>query len=267
MPPADPAVQTQLAVQLYTLRDHTQTAKDLARTCARLAEDGWRAVQVSAIGPLRPTEVRRILDDHGLICCATHRGPELWEDPQRVIDDHAVLDCRYTAFGGFFPKPEEWSEGSWRAWIDRFNRAAEAYAASPVRIGYHNHSHELAKLGGQLDLRSQRPWDLLLAHLVEHVWFEPDTYWLAHGGLEPATTIRSLGGRVPVVHLKDLAILPDRTIYMAEVGVGNLDWQNILGACREAGVEWYVVEQDTCYRDPFDSLRTSLENLRAMGLR
>ena len=40
----------------------------------------------------------------------------------------------------------------------------------------------------------------------------------------------------------------------------------ILAACREAGVEWYIVEQDHCQRDPFESLGISLRNLKAMGL-
>jgi sugar phosphate isomerase/epimerase len=54
---------------------------------------------------------------------------------------------------------------------------------------------------------------------------------------------------------------------MAEVGEGNLNWPAILEACRQAGVEWYIVEQDTCQRDPLESLRISLRNLQAMGLR
>jgi len=52
---------------------------------------------------------------------------------------------------------------------------------------------------------------------------------------------------------------------MAEVGEGNLDWPDILAAAREAGTEWYIVEQDTCQRDPFESLAISLRNLRDMG--
>jgi sugar phosphate isomerase/epimerase len=54
---------------------------------------------------------------------------------------------------------------------------------------------------------------------------------------------------------------------MAEVGEGNLNWPAILQACREAGVEWYIVEQDICQRDPLESLGISLRNLQAMGLR
>ena len=52
---------------------------------------------------------------------------------------------------------------------------------------------------------------------------------------------------------------------MMEVGAGNLHWPAILNACKTAGVEWYVVEQDTCWRDPFDSLETSLKNLQPDG--
>ena len=51
---------------------------------------------------------------------------------------------------------------------------------------------------------------------------------------------------------------------MAEVGEGNLDWAGILAAARDAGVVWYIVEQDTCERDPFESLKISIENLKAM---
>ena len=52
----------------------------------------------------------------------------------------------------------------------------------------------------------------------------------------------------------------------AEVGEGNLNWPAILNACIYAGVEWYIIEQDSCYeRDPFESLGISLNNLKEMG--
>ena len=53
----------------------------------------------------------------------------------------------------------------------------------------------------------------------------------------------------------------------AEVGEGNLNWPAILAACKEAGVIWYIVEQDICQRDPFESLGMSLRNLEAFGLK
>ena len=63
-----------------------------------------------------------------------------------------------------------------------------------------------------------------------------------------------------------MGIKLDRTQFMAEVGEGNLNWKAILAACEKAGVEWYLVEQDICYRDPFESLEISLKNLKEMGV-
>jgi len=32
-------------------------------------------------------------------------------------------------------------------------------------------------------------------------------------------------------------------------------------------VQWYIVEQDVCQRDPFQSIAISLRNLHKMGLK
>ncbi len=94
---------------------------------------------------------------------------------------------------------------------------------------------------------------------------EIDIYWVQHGGSDPAAWIEKVSQRMPVVHLKDMVIL-DNTQTMAEVGEGNLNWKRILSACKQADVEWYAVEQDVCQRDPFESLKISYDNLRAMGV-
>ena len=95
--------------------------------------------------------------------------------------------------------------------------------------------------------------------------FEIDTYWIQHGGANPVTWLRALRERMHVVHLKDMAMEGGKQLY-AEVGEGNLEWEAILEACRQADIEWYIIEQDTCQRDPFESLKISLDNLRQMGL-
>ncbi len=98
-----------------------------------------------------------------------------------------------------------------------------------------------------------------------YVQAELDTYWVQHGGGDPAAWIRKVKNRMPVVHLKDM-VIQGREQVMAEVGEGNLNWPAILEACREAEVEWYAVEQDICQRDPFESLEISFKNLKKMGL-
>lgn len=245
------------AAQLYTVRQHTQTANDLAATLRRVREIGYTAVQISAIGKIDPRELAAMLRDQGLVCCATHVPLDrLREQSGAVIEEHRLWGCRYAALGAFFP--ERPSAGAWGEFAREFGELAPRLAEGGISLGYHNHDHELVRFDGRTALQ------ILLERMDRSVWFELDTYWLVHGGADPAAWIERVAGRIPCVHLKDMGIRADRTQHMAEVGEGNLNWRVILAACARAGVEWYIVEQDECDRDPFESLAISLANLREM---
>ncbi len=100
----------------------------------------------------------------------------------------------------------------------------------------------------------------------EHLKAEIDTYWIQAGGGDPAEWVRKCAGREPLLHLKDMCVTTDREIRMAEIGEGNLNWPAILSAAEEGGVEFALVEQDSCYdRDPFECLEISYRNLCTMG--
>jgi sugar phosphate isomerase/epimerase len=252
---------SQIGCQMYTLRDFTKTPGDLAKTLARVKKIGYDAVQMSGHGAIEPKELAKMLTGEGLVCAATHVSLDrIKAEPEKVIEEHALWNCRYTAIGGFFMKGQLYQTKDWHDFVQTYNAVAKKFANSPVQIGYHNHSHELAKFDGATAL------SILLKGLDQSIWFEIDTYWIAHGGGDPVQWIDKVKGRIPCVHFKDMAIKPDRTQFMAEVGEGNLNWPAIIKSCRAAGVQWYLVEQDTCYRDPFDSVQLSLQNMKAMGI-
>lgn len=70
-----------------------------------------------------------------------------------------------------------------------------------------------------------------------------------------------------MIHVKDKEVVEgSNETRMAAVGEGNLDWKHLLPACEAAGAEWYAVEQDRCYRDPFDCLKSSFEYLSGLTL-
>ena len=86
-------------------------------------------------------------------------------------------------------------------------------------------------------------------------------------GRTRAADIERVKGRIPCVHVKDMQVDRNRVQKMAEIGAGNLNWPAIFKAAEEVDVEWYFVEQDRSYeRDPFESLAISYRNLKAMGL-
>ena len=65
---------TTVAAQLYTLREFLKTPADIARTLPKVAALGYRAVQLSALGPIDTRELKQILDSAGLTVCASAQG-------------------------------------------------------------------------------------------------------------------------------------------------------------------------------------------------
>lgn len=251
---------TQLAVQMYTLRDFTKTPKDLVNTLNKVKAIGYDVVQISAICPIEYSELKEIVDDAGVSICSTHISFEkMQSDISKVIDEHKTIDCKYPAIGGL-PGVYRNAEG-YAKFAKEATEVGKKLAENGMYFGYHNHSFELEKFGDRTGLE-------ILYEDSDPACFkaEIDTYWVQHGGGDPAAWIEKLAGRIPLLHLKDMTVRAGQPI-MAEVGEGNLNWPRILDAAKNAGVEWYIVEQDTCERDPFDSLKISLENLKAMGMK
>jgi sugar phosphate isomerase/epimerase len=250
---------TKIGAQLYTLRDFAKTPKDIATTLRKVREIGYEAVQLSGLGPIEARELKKILDGEGLIAGSTHTElGRLRNDLGAVIEEHHLWECRHIAIGGL--PIEMHNPQGYAAYAREGSEIAKKLAAEGLTLSYHNHHRELNKVAGRCAL------DIFLEEGDPELFlFEIDTYWVQMGGASPADWIRKVKGRVPLIHCKDLTVLDWKT-EMAEVGEGNLDWDGILKAAEEAGVEWYLVEQDTCQRDPFESLAISLKNLKGMGI-
>ena len=248
-----------IAAQLYTVRDFTQTPDGVVETLKKVAAAGYEAVQLSALAPMDPRELRNICDGEGLAICSTHIDyGQMRDEPEKVIEEHHILGCKYPAIGGM---PSEYRNAQdFVGFAKDASEVVARLAEAGLIFGYHNHNWELEKFGGrtvlQIFFEESDP---------RYFTFELDTYWVQAGGGSPVDWINKLKGRMPLLHLKDMTMRGGQQI-MAEIGEGNLDWPGILAAAKDAGVVWYIVEQDTCERDPFESLKISLENLKAMGL-
>lgn len=255
--------QSVIAAQLYTVRDFCKTAEDLAKTLKKIRQIGYQSVQISGIGPIDPKDVARILQDEQLTCCITHIGlDQMRQDPDGVIEKHKLWNCKYSAVGGFFPAAP-YTLQLWQGFVQEYNQLAAKFATAGLTLGYHNHSHELARI----EKTSTSPLQLLIDTLKAPAFIEIDTYWIAHGGGDPIAWINKCAGRLPCLHLKDMSIVPGKGQVMAAVGEGNLNFPGIISAATRAGTRWFIVEQDDCNgQDPFDCLATSYRNLRALGL-
>jgi sugar phosphate isomerase/epimerase len=120
-------------------------------------------------------------------------------------------------------------------------------------FSYHNHNHELTRFGGNTWLAT-----VLEGSAGSSLNFEIDTYWIQAGGGDPVEWIRRCSGRIPLLHVKDMIVTPEREQRFAPVGDGNLEWEKIFAVAETAGVQWYLVEEDTFYgADPFEDVARS----------
>ena len=249
-----------LAAQLYTLRDYLKTPEDIRANLPRVAAIGYKAVQLSGLGPIDAAELRGICDDLGLEICATHVGIEyILNETAACIAQHEAYGCRHVAIGGL-PGDLRSAEG-YPKFVGMANEAAAKLGAAGMTFSYHNHSFELQRYGDRTALA------LLIEDTDPSVGFEIDTYWIQHGGGDPAAWIEKVSSRCTLIHYKDMQMSGSSQKFSA-IGEGNLNWERINAAVRASVAEWVIVEQDSCElapTDPFESLALSFGNLVAMG--
>ncbi len=248
----------QVAAQLYTLRDFTKTPDDIAATLKRVRKLGYQTVQVSAIGPIEESELVKMLDGEGLAICATHEdAATILDNPQAVAEKLRKLNCKYTAYP--FPRGIDLAnEAQVHALARKLDAAGAVLRAAGQVLTYHNHAIEFIKHGAKTVL------DMIYDETdPQNLQAEIDTYWVQYGGGNPVAWCERLANRLPLLHMKDYKFTKENKHDMAEIGVGNLDWKAIIAAAEKSGCEWFIVEQDICPADPFDSLKASFDYISA----
>ncbi|MDP3178162.1 MAG: sugar phosphate isomerase/epimerase [Spirochaetaceae bacterium] len=250
-----------LGLQMYTMRPHTRTREETEATLKEVAAMGYRAVQVQPdCCPLALEEIGELARSCGLSICATHVSTDwIFQDTSAVIKAHKAIGCDCVGIGAMDERYAD-SGAGFVEFARRYNQAGRMIADHGQRLIYHNHQFEFRRYDGRLGM------EILIDEFDPSISFELDTYWAQTGGADPTVWIRKLAGRLPVVHFKDMSLEEGNRQVFAPVGEGNMNWSGIIAACREAGVSWCVVEQDTCARSAFDCVRSSREYLNGLGL-
>jgi sugar phosphate isomerase/epimerase len=247
----------QIAVQMFSFREHIADRPALVATLRRLRAMGYRSLQLSAALPAMPEgELLRLLDDEGFLPPITaHAAAE------EILTRRAALIARLQRLGVThvaYPAPHLplTSEAAVHQVAAALRPAAQELQAAGITLAYHNHAMEFARFGCRCAL------DILLTEVPE-LEAELDTFWCQDGGGGVHDWIEALHGRMRVIHLKDYGFPPlAERRHMLPVGSGRLDWARLLPAAMAAGVECFVVEHDGDCADPFVSFAASLSHLR-----
>jgi sugar phosphate isomerase/epimerase len=229
----------QISIQLYTIRSLTE--QDFDGALAQVAAAGYKAVEFAGFQGKTAAEIREMLDRHGLRTSSAHIPLSDFQTRlDGVIEDLTTIGSEW----GIVPyiAENDRSSESLQAIAAQFDGFANRLIEAGIKFGYHNHDFEFTTDAGDGKNVFDKMIEVTTPGLVS---FELDAFWAAVGGKDPATLIRENADRIRLVHLKDGDTNALDRGKDLPFGEGNLDWDGILSASRDAGVEWYVTEQDT----------------------
>jgi len=218
---------------------------------------GFDVIQISGFGPCDPDLIAGWVKELGLEVCLTHSPwPRLADSAElkKLIAEHRKLGCKIIGLGArpgdIFPNSFE----GWTRFIKKANEITSQIRDEGLDFSYHNHDFEFQKWNGVAAI------DRLIED-VPDLLFTLDTFWVQAGGASPQKYIKKLEGRIKVIHFKDFRIV-SRGRQFAEIGQGNLDWNEIIPICHSTGIGYAAIEQDEDWLvDPFQSLAMSREYL------
>ena len=284
--------QIKVGVQAMMLKGKFQEL-GAYETLKRVGELGFRCVEISQI-PMTPENVdamNRAQQDFGVEIASVSAGvapngpmPQetLATHFDKIVADCRALDCKFIRIG-MLPFNCMASLDEALHFCRMAEVAARKLADNGIKLYYHNHHVEFHKFDGKtlLDIIRDNAPDM---------GFELDVHWIHRGGYDPVKVLADYAGKVDLVHLKDYRIgqmdfdalnAPGKdmkarmegfqrafagVVQFAEVREGSLDMPAIIEQSLASGAKYFFIEQDDLYgRDVFDCLKTSYDNITAMG--
>ena len=247
---AEVAKKIPVGVQLYSVRE--QCKKDLPGTLAAISKIGYKGVEFAGYHGRTAAELKKLLDDNGLVTCGTHTPYETVQTDKLK----ETIEFNRTIGNKFLIVP--WMTGKTKQdWLDKaklFNELADKLKPEDMWIGYHAHSHDFNKLDGET------AWDVFFGNTKPEVIMQLDTSNCVEGGADPVAVLKKYPGRARSIHVKANGGGSE-----AVIGEDKIDWKAVFEFCEtKGGTQWYVLEHETS-KDPLDAVKRSFAALKNLG--
>jgi sugar phosphate isomerase/epimerase len=238
-----------VGLMLYTLRE--DCARDFEGTLRAVASLGYEGVELFDLHGHDPAVVRRWLDELGLVACGRHAGLAAVEtELEELAAECSVLGVDRLVLAWIEPPA---STDAAKEMADRLTVVAGRATELGIEFGFHNHDGEVRPLDGGGSFL-----DELLAR--DKLFLELDLGWAWYAGVDPVALLDRARGRCPLVHVKDFAGRAGHEF--RAVGEGEIDYERIIPAAIQAGVEWLLVEQDETDGPALEAVARSLAAVR-----
>jgi len=246
----------QVGLQVYTVSDELRN--NYVHALEKIAAIGYSVIEIGGFGPFSIAEWKKTLKDLNLSVVANHIPFEMLEESFNHIAEFNLGIGNRNIVCPYLREEVRQNADGYKRVAESLNRIGEKCKSQGMALHYHNHSFEFMKFDGKCGL------DILFDETEPQlVMFELDTYWVTHGGADPAEYFKKFAGRCRLVHLKDMTADEERTF--AEVGEGMIDFTNLFRIAGETEIECFIVEQDICKRPSLESAKISFENIKKIA--
>ena len=266
-------MEFKIGVQVYSVRDDAEA--DLRGTLEKIKKMGYDGVEFAGLYGHSAEDVKKMCEEIGLVPLSAHIPyQDMVKDPEKAISDYIKIGCKYVAVP-YLVEEDRPGTPAWATTVENVEKIGVYCKEKGIKLLYHNHDFEFIKVGEEYAL------DMLYSTVSEELLAtELDTCWVKVAGEDPAAYVKKYSGRAPIVHLKDFMGEQSEDMYeligldkkvtgtdafeFRPLGCGLQDFGAILGACKEAGTEWVVVEQDrpSMGKTPMESIEISINYLK-----
>jgi sugar phosphate isomerase/epimerase len=240
-----------IGVQLYSVRGDCKA--DFPAALKHVARIGYQGVEFAGYWNFSARDLRKILDDNGIVACGSHTPSEQVLSPDKLkttIEFNQIL-------GNKFIIVPDMSGATEAVWIDKakqFNDLAAQLAPLGLSIGYHSHWHDFKFVEGK------RPWEIFGQHTTADVILQLDTSNCTDGGANPVAELKQFPGRTRSIHIK-----PNGGGSEAVIGEDKIDWPAVFEICETTGgTQWYVVEHEAS-KNPMDAVTRMFAKFKELG--
>ena len=236
----------ELGIQVSSLKPLLNTPEQVDQVFARMAQMGCRWVQLQWIDPaVSPEDIAAALNRHGLRSVSVQ---DFCTSIRETLEYYVNLNQR--------------TGGRWLcvSRIPEECKSLQGLAAFALELEALN--EKISPLGQQVcfhpvsaDFQAVPGLDAVEVLLEKLPWMPLclDLYHLNRCCGDMPGYIRRHAGRICMVHFKD-----SRDGRLVPPGQGDTPWEGVAQACRDAGVEYAFVEQETWDGDPFQCLQEAL---------
>ena len=258
-----------VALQLYSIRDYIRK-NGIEKALADVAAIGYKGVEFAGYWGKNAKQLKKILDDNGLVACGTHVGRgDFGPDKVKATCEFNLEFGNTTIIcpgGGNFPGKGQNLDDFLKLLVEYYNKAAVDAAKFGCKIGLHNHT-------GEFDRKLKDGttyWDYFFSNTTKNVCMQQDVGWTTCAGYDPCEQYVKYPGRSPSLHAKENGMGKGVKKFDAilgqpgQPGAKGVDWDKLFKAADKDGVKWWVVECER-HAGSLAAVKPSFEFLKAKG--